>query len=101
MTYLQSKEIRIVLKIPLINTFEVYKVYNLPLPSDSINSNQTDVLLKYELEAEMLKVSKDKTAFSLLSDEMYRMCINHHYQFRNPETAFYQTNINKLCSIYY
>ena len=99
MTYLQSKEIRIVLKIPLINTkeaYEVYKVYNLPLPSNSINSSQTDVLLQYELEAEMLIVSKDKTAFSLLSDEMYRMCIYRHYQFCNPEAAFYQTNINKL-----
>ena len=84
MTYLQSKEIRIVLKIPLINTkdaYEVYKVYNLPLPSNSINSNQTDVLLQYKLEAEMLIVSKDKTAFSFLSDEMYRMCINRHYKF--------------------
>ena len=74
MTYLQSKEIRIVLKIPLINTkeaYKVYKIYNLPLPSNGINSNQTDVLLQYELEAEMLMVSKDKTAFSLLSDEIY------------------------------
>ena len=100
MTYLQSKEIRIVLKIPLINTkesYEVFKVHNLPLPSDSINSKQTDVLLKYELEAEMLIVSKDKTTFSILSDYTYRMCTNHHYQFCNPETAFYQTNINKLC----
>ena len=100
MTYLQCKEIRIVLKIPLINTkdaYKVYKVYNLPLPSNSINSNQTDVLLQYELEAEMLMVSKDKTAFSLMSYEMYRMYINHHYQFCNSETAFYQTNINKLC----
>ena len=100
MTYLQSKEIRIVLKIPLINTkesYEVFKVHNLPLPSDSITSNQTNVLLKYELEAEMLIVSKDKTTFSILSDYTYRMCTNHHYQFCNPETAFYQTNINKLC----
>ena len=100
MTYLQSKEIRIVLKIPVINTkeaYEVYKVYNLPLPSNSINSNQTDVLLQYEVEAEMLIASKDKTAFSLLSDEMYRMCINRHYQFCNLETKFYQKNINKLC----
>ena len=49
------------------------------------------------LEAEMLIVSKDKTTFSILSDYTYRMCTNHHYQFCNPETAFYQTNINKLC----
>ena len=48
MTYLQSKELKIVLKIPLINTKEAYKV---------------------------LKV----------------------YHFCNPETAFYQANINKLC----
>ena len=75
----------------------MYKIYNLPLPSNGINSNQTDVLLQYELEAEMLIVSKDKTVFLLMSDEMYRMCINHHYQFYHPETAFYQTKINKLC----
>ena len=93
MTYLQSKKIRIILKIPLINTkelYEVFKVHNLPLPSDSINSNQTDVLLKYKLEAERPIVSKDKTIFSILSDYTYRMCTNHHYQFCNPETAFYQ-----------
>ena len=66
MTYLQSKVIRIVVKIPLINTkeaYEVYKIFNLPLPSNGINSNQTDVLLQYELEAEMLIVSKDKAVF--------------------------------------
>ena len=28
---------------------------------------------------------------------MYRLCINRHYQFSHPETAFYQTKINKLC----
>ena len=100
MTYLQSEELRIVLKMPLINTkkaYKVYKEYNFQLPSNSINWNQADVLLKHELEAEMLIASKDKTAFSLLSDEMYRMCINRHYQFCNPGTVFYQTNINKLC----
>ena len=34
-TYLEDNEIRIVLKIPLINTkeeYEVYRIYNLPLP---------------------------------------------------------------------
>lgn len=100
--YLEDNEIRIVLKIPLINTkeeYEVYKIYNLPIPIQhkNMNTNQTDILLKYGLEAEMLMVSKDRSKFSLLSENTFQMCNGYHFQFCNPETAFYQTNINKFC----
>ena len=44
-TYLEDNEIRIVLKIPLINTqYEVYRIYNLPLP---MATKQTNIMLKY------------------------------------------------------
>ena len=36
--------------------------------------NQTDILLKYSLEAEMLMVSKDEAKFSLLSENTFQMC---------------------------
>ena len=101
-TYLEDDEIRIILKIPLINTreeYEVYKIHNLPLPVHRVVPNQTDILLKYSLETEMLMVSKDKETFSLLSESTFQMCNSYHFQFCNPETAFYQTNINKFCVI--
>ena len=101
-TYLEDNEIRIVLKIPLINTreeYEVYKIHNLPLPMHRVLPNQTDILLKYSLETEILMISKDKAKFSLLSESAFQMCNSYHFQFCNPETAFYQTNVNKFCVI--
>ena len=101
-TSLEDNEIRIVLKIPLINTrkeYEVYKLHNLPLPMHRVLPNQTDILLKYSLDTEMLMISKDKAKFSLLSESAFQMCNSYHFQFCNPETAFYQTNINKFCVI--
>ena len=44
-------------------------------------------------------VSKDKAKFSLLSENTFQMCNSYHFQFCNPETTFYQTNINKFCVI--
>ena len=99
-TYLENNEIRIILKIPLVNTkeeYDVYKVHNLPLPL--LSNNQTNMLLKYSLENEMLLISKDKAKFSLLSESASQMCNSYHFQFCNPETAFYQTKINTFCVI--
>ena len=86
LTYLQDNEIRIVLKIPLINTkeeYDIFKVHNMPLP---VNHNQSstssvNVMVKYELETEMFMISRDKTRFSLLSENNYHMCNSYHLQF--------------------
>ena len=98
-TYLEDNEIRIVLKIPLINTkeeYEVYRIYNLPLPMDT---KQTNIMLKYTLETDMLMVSKDRSKFSRLTESAFHMCNSFHYRFCNPETAFYQANINRFCVV--
>ena len=42
-------------------------------------------------------VSKYKTNFSLLSENHYHVCNSDNMQFCDPETEFYQTNLNKLC----
>ena len=96
-TYLEDSEIRIVLKIPLMNTkqkYEVYKVHKLPMSLHHVSAESNNYLVKYNLETEMLMVSKHKTKFSLLSENTYQLCNGYRYQFCNPETAFYQTNIN-------
>ena len=61
--------------------------------------SQTDILLKYSLETEILMISKDKAKFSLLSESVFQMCNSYHFQFCNPGTAFYQTDVNKFCVI--
>ena len=84
-TYLEDNEIRIVLKIPLINTkeeYEVYRIYNLPLP---MATKQTNIMLKYTLETDMLMVSKDRSKFSLLTESAFHMCNSFHYRFCNPD----------------
>lgn len=98
-TYLEDNEIRIVLKIQLINTkeeYEVYRIYNLPLP---MANKQTNIMLKYTLEADMLMVSKDRSKFSLLTESSFHICNSFHYRFCNPETAFYQANLNRFCVV--
>ena len=83
-TYLEDNEIRMGLKIPLINTreeYEVYKKHNLPLPMHRVLPNQTHILLKYSLETEILMISKDKAKFSLLSESAFQMCNSFHFQF--------------------
>ena len=98
-TYLEDYEIRIVLKIPLINTkeeYEIHRIYNLPLP---MATKQTNIMLKYALETDMLMVSKDKSKFSFLSEDTFQMCNSDHFRFCNPKTAFYQAIKNKFCVV--
>ena len=56
-------------------------------------------MLRYTLETDMLMVSKDRSKFSLLTESAFHMCNSFHYRFCNPETAFYQANINRFCVV--
>ena len=62
-------------------------------------TKQTNIMLKYTLETDMLMVSKDRSKFSLLTESAFHMCNNFYYRFCNPETAFYQANINRFCVV--
>ena len=65
-TYLEENEIRIVLRIPLMNTkqkYEVYKVHNLPMPLHHVSAESNNYLIKYNLETELLIASEDRTKF--------------------------------------
>lgn len=97
MTYLENNQIRIVVKIPLIDTrekYEVFKVHNIPF---SFHHSSKQYLAKYELESDRLMVSKNRESYTLLSEDDFQMCNNLKLQFCNPKTLFYPTNMNKLC----
>ena len=74
--------------------YEIYKIYNLPVPLSKKNAK---LLLKFDVKTEMLMVSKERVKFSLLSENTDHLCYSYHYQFCNPETAFYQSNVNQFC----
>ena len=62
-------------------------------------TKQTNIMLKYALETDMLMVSKDKSKFSFLSENTFQMCNSYHFRFCNPKTAFSQANKNKFCVV--
>ena len=102
MTYMKNDQIRIVLKIPFINTkakYDIFKAHNIPVPFYNISENgkARHLLVKYELEADVLMVSKNREEYALLSDIDYYMCNKHKLPFFNPKAVFYPTNMNKLC----
>ena len=101
-TYMEDDQIRIVLKVPLINTkekYDVFKVHNIPVPfyNTSKLGKVKHLLFKYELEAEVLMISKNREEYALLSENDYYMCNSYKLPFCNPKTVFYPTNMNKLC----
>ena len=58
--------------------FIKYITYHYHFYSISKNEISHPYLVKYELETEALMVSKDKTKFSLLSENSYHVCNSDH-----------------------
>lgn len=101
-TYMENDQIRIVLKIPLINTkekYEIFKVHNIPVPfnNTSKHDEKKHFLIKYELEARVLMVSKNREEYALLGDNDYYMCSNAKLSFCNPKAVFFPMNMNTFC----
>ena len=57
-------------------------------------------MVKFKIETEMLMISSDRTKYSLLTESSYQLCNSGHLKFCKPETAIYQTNLNKRCLIF-
>ena len=102
MTYLENDQIRIVLKIPLIDTretYEIFRAHNIPFPfhNTSVTNTPVQLLAQHQLESEILMVSKNRESYALLAENDYNMCTGLKSKFCNPKTVFYPTNMNKFC----
>ena len=86
-TLVHSDQLVVVLSIPLLDTlgaFDVYKVYNIPLPRNVPNNN---LQARYDLEAPALLIDKRRSQFSLLSSSELPGCmssIRPYCAIRNP-----------------
>lgn len=101
-TYLSENKIFIVLNVPMLNiknSYEIYRVINIPIPFHEGKNVHEELAFKYKLESESIMMSNDRSKYSLLSENDLDMCINKKTKFCNPRKAMYPTNLNKLCVI--
>ena len=100
LAYLQDNEISIMMKIPLINTkqqYRIYKIYNLPMPV--YTTNQGVFTVQYQLESNNLMISEDRRKYVLLTDHEFEMCSNTDINFCTHKQALYTTSFSKSCII--
>lgn len=94
---LMNDKINIILDIPLLNSkysYEIYNVINIHIP---ILSNNDNMALKYQLEANSFMISKDRSHYALLSDQERIMCTDIMLQYCNPRVGLFPINLSKLC----
>ena len=105
-----NDRILVIINVPLINRgtqFEVYKVYNMPIPNVAISKHRSkDISLKrkhlvasYKLEAKAIAVNQQRTNFVIMSDEEAKLCSNHLTSFCEFKSPVYPVNRNKFCLI--
>ena len=73
----------------------------IPFCNMSKNGKARHLLVKCELEADVLMVSKNREVYALLSDIYYYMCNKHKLSLCNPKAVFYPTNMNMYYGIVY
>lgn len=103
-TYL-SDQIVIVLDIPLLDvrsTFDIYKIYNLPLPLHNVtlkSQQSLNMVAQYKLDADALMIDKTKTKYALLSIDEFKQCNNKQLNYCQLMNALYPVNLSKSCTV--
>ena len=88
------------MKTPLINTkekYQIYDIYNLPMPVYTTNSGTFTV--EYALESNHLMISQDRSKYVLLTEDEFRMCTNTDINVCTHKQALYTTSFSKHCML--
>lgn len=102
---LDENKIVAVINIPVLqisNQFEVYRVYSLPLPTEQMqtdNSNAPDMTASFKLEARGLMIDKGRTKYALLSEAEVDKCSDLSVKWCNVESPLFPVNLAKLCIV--
>ncbi|XP_052082136.1 uncharacterized protein LOC127719850 isoform X1 [Mytilus californianus] len=103
-TVLDENKIIIIITLPLLDirdTYEIYKIHNLPVPT-TITDKQSDssnMVAQYELEAEVIAANQEKTKYMLLNTNEIDKCSNPLVNFCEIKSPVYPVNLSKLCII--
>ncbi|CAC5412396.1 unnamed protein product [Mytilus coruscus] len=103
-TVLDENRIIIIITLPLLDirdSYAIYKIHNLPVPTKVTdkNSDSSDMVTQYELEAAVIAANQEKTKFMLLSTQEIDKCSNPFVIFSEIKSPVYPVNLSKLCVI--
>ncbi|CAC5422638.1 unnamed protein product [Mytilus coruscus] len=103
-TVLDENRIIIIITLPLLDirdSYAIYKIHNLPVPTKVTdkNSDSSDMVAQYELEAVVIAANQEKTKYMLLSNQEIDKCSNPLVNFCEIKSPVYPVNLSKLCVI--
>ncbi|CAC5398430.1 unnamed protein product [Mytilus coruscus] len=103
-TVLDENRIIIIITLPLLDirdSYAIYKIHNLPVPTKVTdkNSDSSDMVAQYELEAVVIAANQEKTKYMLLSNQEIDRCSNPLVNFCEIKSPVYPVNLSKLCVI--
>ena len=102
-TILDGDKVLVIISVPLLDfhgEFEVYKVYNLPLPMHqnlSDGSTLPGMIARYDIEYQAILINKDRTRYALLEADEIHKCSNTVVKYCSPRYAILPVNLNHLC----
>lgn len=99
--------IYVVITVPLLNVndkFDVFRVYNLPLPMNKNTSERTDntrtnYVASYDLEADGFLIDPSRTKYALLSRNELTRCSNQDIPWCGTNNAVLPIALSKSCLI--
>ena len=97
-TVLMNTTIVTVIDIPLLDTgstYEIYEVYNLPVPHE----NRTGAIIQYKLESTALAINPERTRYNLMGPNSAAHCTSSSIRFCDMEGAVYPINLSQTCLI--
>ncbi|CAC5408705.1 unnamed protein product [Mytilus coruscus] len=103
-TVLDENRIIIIITLPLLDirdSYAIYKIHNLPVPTKVTekNSDSSNMVAQYELEAVVIAANQEKTKYMLLSNQEIDKCSNPLVNFCEIKSPVYPVNLSKLCVI--
>ena len=103
-TILNEDRFLVIVSVPLLDretTFEIYKVFNTPLPyNQSIPTElQPDIVAQYRLETSALAINAEKTKYMLLNSDELNHCSTPLLSYCSVCSSVFLVNLSQRCIV--
>ena len=104
-TILDEDKFLVIVSVPLLDretTFEIYKVFNTPLPyyNQSIPTElQPDIVAQYRLETSALAINAEKTKYMLLNSDELNHCSTPLLSYCSVCSSVFPVNLSQRCIV--
>ncbi|CAG2242291.1 unnamed protein product [Mytilus edulis] len=98
-TLIYERKIFVVISVPLLdynNKFEVFKVFNLPIPMQS-NKTNVNMVAKFNLESDYIAVNAERSKYILFDQNEIIQCTHPLVPYCAVSSPTYPINLSNLC----